>query len=463
MIKNDNILDELFRSKLDDFEQVPPSYVWMKIQEKQKAGKKKRKLHAIRIGGIAAAVLLAFLLGWQLQEHRLQLTERPVVAEQEQPENPAPVQAQQEKAEPARHVTEKPVIMNENSSSLVYSSKKENRMAHADPGQKAQKAAEMPAFVQSLNLLTMADAKIETPEFITELKSKGSNNRENKTELTEKDLFMIEMNKQFQEKNTDMKDHKSWSVGALVSPVYSVNKSSYDASYASNMSRPGEKDHINIGGGISVEYQTGKRWSIQSGLHYSRVDQSSGASGNSQSMIMNDQLGYTFFNNKVQMESSGKLLMNASAGVIEIEKLPASVRVSSSLESTEGSNELLLTSDDFEQRFEYIEIPLLVRYRLIDRTWNMHLLGGFSANMLVGNNVYMKNESGDFHIGKTKDMKSLNYSASFGFGLGYHLTDKIQLHIEPQLKYYLRSLSNNPDVTFEPYSIGIYTGVSYRF
>ena len=80
-----------------------------------------------------------------------------------------------------------------------------------------------------------------------------------------------------------------------------------------------------------------------------------------------------------------------------------------------------------------------------------------------GNDVFIKNDGGDSYVGKTKDMSRLNYSAGFGFGMGYRLTDKLQLNIEPQLKYYLRSLNNNPDVKFKPYSIGIYTGVSYRF
>jgi hypothetical protein len=155
--------------------------------------------------------------------------------------------------------------------------------------------------------------------------------------------------------------------------------------------------------------------------------------------------------------------MNGSAGVIGIEKLPASVRISSLMESYAGNNELLLNSDDFEQRFEYIEVPLFVRYKLIDKNWDMDMLGGFSANMLVGNGVYLNNGSENSYVGKTKDMSRLNYSASMGFGMGYQLTNKIELRVEPQIKYYLKSLSNNPDVHFKPYSIGIYTGVSYRF
>jgi len=461
MTKKDNILEDLFRWKLDDFGQVPPSYVWMRIQEKQQAGKRKRVLHRMRAGGIAAAVLLAFLLGWLFQENWQELPDKPLVAEQEkQDDHVPPAQVQQEKAGPAKDITPSPSISEENTASV---SPEPVEKATGNTGINLHYTDRTTASEQSLELLVMADAHIEVPGLYADLKGKALADDRKRFQLTEKELLMVEINKQFQEKTTDKRSDKSWRVGALVAPAYSVNRSSYDAAYASNMSRPGEKQHVSLGGGISVEYKTGKRWSIQSGLLYSQVDQSSGSDGNSLAMSANDQLEFTFFNNKVRMESSGNLLMNASAGVIEIENLPASVRVSSLLESTAGSNELLLTSDEFEQSFEYIEIPLLVRYQLADRVWNVHMLGGFSTNILVGNNVYLKNGNGDSHIGKTKDMNHLNYSATLGVGLGYQLTNKIQLHVEPRLKYYLQSLSNNPDVNFKPYSIGIYTGVSYQF
>jgi hypothetical protein len=455
MINKDDILDELFRSKLDDFEQVPPSYVWMKIREKQKEGKRRRTLYAMRIGGIAAAVLLAFLLGWQLQEHRELLKESPVVAERDQPEDQ--VHEQQQPKENRSSSVQEPATSEKRQASL----KKKNAMVKAENKQEIQDLAEVPAYQQPSAFLAMTNVKIETPGVIRELKSK----RENELKLTEEDRKIIEMNKRYYGTIPDAKEDKSWSIGAQVSPAYSVNQGSYHATYASNMSGPGERQSLALGGGISVRYEVGKRWSVQSGLQYNRLNQSSGSSGNREDTMFSpskDQLGYTYYNNKVHREPTGQMVMNGSAGVIEIERLPSSVRVSASLEST-AESQMLLTSDDFEQRFGYIEVPLLVRYKLIDKTWNMHMLGGFSANMLVGNEVFINDGDGHSYVGKTKDMSRMNYSTSIGFGMGYRLTDKIQLNIEPQLKYYLRSLNDNPDVHFQPYSIGIYTGVSYRF
>ena len=250
-----------------------------------------------------------------------------------------------------------------------------------------QNQRDVPAPNQSLAFLAMANVKIETPEVIRELKRKRADDRKDEPILTEEDRMIIEMNQRFQARIPDAKRDNSWSIGAQVSPAYSVNNASYNETYASNMSRPGEKQSINLGGGISVKYEKGKRWSVQSGLQYNRLNQSTGSSGSRQSDVMNapsnTELGYTYFNNKVHREPTGQLVMNGSAGVIEIEQLPSSVRVSASLESTEG-NQLLLTSDDFEQHFEYLEVPLFVRYNLIDSDWKMYMLGGFSANMLVG-------------------------------------------------------------------------------
>ncbi|MGE4586754.1 MAG: outer membrane beta-barrel protein, partial [Mangrovibacterium sp.] len=227
------------------------------------------------------------------------------------------------------------------------------------------------------------------------------------------------------------------------------------------MSRPGNKQHLEAGGGLQVEYHAGKRWSIHSGLLYSRLGQSSGSAGNNRTLA-SDQPAVSYFNNKVYLESPGRLSMNASAGVIEMNRLPDNAPVFSPMESGSGSS-LLVAGDSFDQRFEYLEIPLLVGFRLTDRHWNVHFLGGFSANFLLGNQVYLNNGNGSTLVGKTRDMAVLNYAAILGMGMKYRLSRRICFQLEPRLKYYLESLSNNPDVSFKPYSVGIHTGISYRF
>jgi len=50
-----------------------------------------------------------------------------------------------------------------------------------------------------------------------------------------------------------------------------------------------------------------------------------------------------------------------------------------------------------------------------------------------------------------------------GMGFKYGLSRRISLNVEPRIKYYLNSLNSNSSVTYKPYTIGVFTGLSYEF
>jgi hypothetical protein len=41
--------------------------------------------------------------------------------------------------------------------------------------------------------------------------------------------------------------------------------------------------------------------------------------------------------------------------------------------------------------------------------------------------------------------------------------DKINIRIEPSIKYYLNELNSSSPIESHPYSIGFYTGINYSF
>ena len=100
---------------------------------------------------------------------------------------------------------------------------------------------------------------------------------------------------------------------------------------------------------------------------------------------------------------------------------------------------------------------------MIDSKIDVNLLGGFSSNVLVSNNAYLENSLGRERIGETRDMNKVSYSTTFGVGFGYGISNRISMHLEPQVKYFLGSLNSNSELSFKPYTIGIYTGLSYKF
>jgi hypothetical protein len=118
---------------------------------------------------------------------------------------------------------------------------------------------------------------------------------------------------------------------------------------------------------------------------------------------------------------------------------------------------------EISQSFEYIEIPLLISYKVVDRIIDFQLLGGVSTNLLVGNNVFAEFDGQSINLGKTDDIYKLNYSSVVGFGIEYGFSDQLSFSIEPTFKYYLNSFTSGTRLHVHPFSFGLFSGVSYKF
>jgi hypothetical protein len=124
---------------------------------------------------------------------------------------------------------------------------------------------------------------------------------------------------------------------------------------------------------------------------------------------------------------------------------------------------MMVPNGEFSQVFEFMEIPVLVRYRLIDGRFGIELITGLSTSVLVGNNAYIDNKYGTQNIGKTLDISTFNLAGNAGLAANYALGDHFSVAIEPRFSYYLNSINQNSQVEFRPYRIGIFTGLTYNF
>jgi len=106
---------------------------------------------------------------------------------------------------------------------------------------------------------------------------------------------------------------------------------------------------------------------------------------------------------------------------------------------------------------------MILRYKLIDRKLGFNLLGGMSTNFLVGSNVYFQEDGTKEKIGKTTDIKTVNYSSIIGFGVDYAISKRLNINFEPTFRYYLNSINISSSINSHPYSMGIFTGISYYF
>jgi len=81
MLNENKNIDQIFRGKLGDYEKSPPTFVWTNIKEKLDIHRKVRHIAMLKIVGTAAAIVLAFLAGWQLTlpTHRVTVQKNSIV------------------------------------------------------------------------------------------------------------------------------------------------------------------------------------------------------------------------------------------------------------------------------------------------------------------------------------------------------------------------------------------------
>ncbi len=456
MMKEDKYIDQIFHDKLADYEKNPPAFVWDNIEAKL-SGEKHRKLFIYwRVAGVAAALLIAFVASWQFIKDS-DIT--PEMMAEKTTQQPVQNEITVTKSKNSSFVaTETPVfaeLTNEAiEKTIITQAKATSENAKAEPSKTTTQKIEKQGFIESLQ------AVLKSQEL-------GAKNLAEKDPLMEKVLFsaeelrIIEENKTLLAMNTSTADQQRWMVGAAISPVYSVSQSSQSDQYAKKMATPESNNNLNMAGGLSFEYKTQKKWSFQSGVYYNKLEQASSSSARTV-YTENSKYGLTSYFSTPVSENKGKMEMNSVAGVIQINNLPSSVQMEGTLDR-ELTSSAILSDANFNQNFEYLEIPLFVKYQLVDSKVGVQVLSGVSTNILVGNNVYLQDNSGRNKIGKTDGMVDFNYSGVFGLGLNYSLTSNLFLNIEPRFKYYFNSLNEDSDLSYKPYTFGIYTGISYSF
>lgn len=470
-MKKDKNIDELFRSKLQNYEQEPPAYLLENILAGAAGARRKRKIVFWRITGVAAALLLAFVAGWQFNSRNEIGTEPQVVVRQQS----APESA----IETAPETETLPVAPENIQLATATESSKKNKTSTKSfrktlVSEKTKLMAEALPVASNDETILLKPLKSLFGLLKQDLASANSLQQKNTVDLKDEypeksiDQQIIEHNRQLTMTRTENTRKGRWLVGAQVAPEYNVSRSSHSEVYASNM-LSSTSNPVDLGGGISVEFKKGKRWSLQSGVYYSGIGQSSGNSAYpNRNLVSSDystEHGKEYFNAPVNIDSkSSKMMMNSAAGVIEFSGVPSGIVLGTNLEDKSlASNAVVVSDARFIQNFEYIEIPLYLRYTILDSRFDVEMLGGFSSNILVGNNTYMESNSGKSHIGSTQNMESLNYSGTLGIGFKYGLSKRFYLNVEPRIKYYLNSLNTNSAVTYKPYSVGVFTGLSYEF
>ena len=251
-----------------------------------------------------------------------------------------------------------------------------------------------------------------------------------------------------------------WEVKGQVAPVYSYRTiSSVPSGIRRSDFNDAESPLLAYSGGISVAYMLSGRLSIQTGLIYSQMGQSINNVTPVTNMYAAVSSNNSYTKNFVRT-STGSVTV-ASNMKSEVNTTYASYFNAESQPSV--SNSASSPKYRLIERIDYLELPLIVRYKVIDRKLNLYMLSGMSANVLVGNNVFVDNGSELVKSGSTLMARPVNYSGTVGFGLGYHINKNLLFSLEPSFKYFLQSYTTSSQIDSNPYALGLFSGIVYRF
>ncbi|MEC3964040.1 hypothetical protein [Flagellimonas halotolerans] len=478
-------LEQLFKESFQDFQEVPDKKVWNSIEASLDKKKQKKRVIPIwwSLGGVAAALAILLLAinpfaeepkeeqiitdleniavpdeTGNSEEKRSKGFNSPVTTSEKQGDGLANTSDSEDLEEGNHQTTDNG--LHKNKVSAIAENVASTNSKTNDPAGKTQ--AKNNGLIESEALSSEKDGAEKNSAIAMNgdegqrrtTQTDGDNTQvaqhtEEKAEAEKKSIYdAIEEQKEIEEAVAENKTGK-WSVGPSLAPVYFDaigDGSPVGADFSSN-SKSGK---FNLSYGLTVAYEVGKKLKIRSGVH---------------------RVNYGYNTNDVVFSST---LRAASANrIANIDYNPNSESIIvQSRESAKNApainskevlfNEAPSLDGKMVQQLGYIEVPLEVNYAVLDKKLGVDLIGGVSSLFLVDNSVLLESNELVTEMGEANNINALNFSANVGMGLNYKFTPKVRFNIEPVLKYQLNTFSNVSG-NFKPYSIGIYSGISFKF
>lgn len=435
-------IDRLFQEKLENFETTPNPEIWEAIESKLQKKKKRRIVPFWWYSGIAGVLIIGMLFFYNKDKKEPIRTfdEVPVIVEEKKEE-------QKEINFKDIPQIDKDTIQTE----LVYKETNDLEILENKKRRRNKKQLkplnEDAAIVLAKEKVSkdskkglLSDKKIALKKIFSEKEKEeiiAHNDSVFKKE-TKKD-FLAEVSK-LENIKEEKEIEKKWSVTPTIAILNSNSfskTSPLDKSFASNTN--GDNS---VAYGVRINYKISNKWSLQTGFFKRNLDFST----NNLSVISNVS-GSNLKNLNYNSEVSFILINN---------EFSSDAAILSGVNVTEKNVNL-------KQTFGYIEIPIELKYTLIEKQkFNTKLVSGFSTLFLKNNDILLETENITRSVGKATNLNKINFSGNLGIDFNYSLNSKLNLNITPMFKIQMNTFSNTAN-GFQPYTIGIYSGLSYKF
>ncbi len=512
---NKKKLDKLFQDKFSDFEEKPNEKVWKSIEASLDKKKRNRILPLWwQLGGIAAVLLIGFILFNPFASSNKTDT---IITDVEQSDakidaakvDPSEELMPQKDTQDAIEVTvedEKPSDSGENTEKVANTTEKaieendakstklinnahrfEKGLRSEDEGlaeyddsdvnktKEKKPSAQMDIITGNVDKTTVAmidvrfkdedaektpenklDRSVNTKDAVVTKRTKQNTiadtdkNEQEKLDDNSKGKSIFEEIENQEEKSVTEKSVRKWSAGPSIAPVY-FNAIGEGSPVHSIFAPNAKSGNVNLSYGLSVAYEVSSKLKIRSGIH--RVD-------------------YGYDTNDIEFSSSLAASTNGqinsinyaanSKNLVVTSKSNSSANLDVQNSAIDVSAQNSARDGVMSQQLGYLEIPLELNYALIDKKFGVNIIGGVSSLFLMDNSVALTSGELTTEMGEANNVNSTNFSTNIGLGVNYKFSSKVQLNVEPIFKYQLNTFSETAG-NFRPYSIGVYSGLSFKF
>ncbi|MFD0977183.1 outer membrane beta-barrel protein [Salinimicrobium gaetbulicola] len=416
-------IDRLFQEKFKDFEATPNEAIWRNISAKLQEKERRRPIVApiwSRVAGIAAVLAIIFLIGeWMFPVSNTSLIASEDLEETFDKTNLSIAD---------NSTSEIPAESNETNATPVFEKKK-------------TKASEVPSEVKVIPLKTPVQRENISSSEKTIASTKTSEGPSKKETLqNKKSLFDAITEPEIEVAEGGSKGN--FEVSTHAAPIYYGNFGNGNF-LGSQFSQNSKESEITYSYGINIAYSISDKVKIRSGVN--KVSMSYNTSNIAYNAIVGPAASNAIALNEdpgVEVNSKGNLTKQPLSNTTK----DAIGRMNSGL---------------LNQKMGFIEVPVELEYNLIDKRFELNLIGGASTLFLDENKISV-NDGNISAVGKANNLNQVSFSTNIGLGLDYNLSEKFKLNMEPMLKYQFNTF-NSQSSGNQPYYLGIYSGFSFKF
>jgi len=393
-------IDRLFQENLKDFEVSPPSKAWNSIEKQLAKSSGKRHIPIwVKISSIAALFALLFSVGTIYFLPSNNLTKNLLQKNTELPEV-----SKEQNSGTKKTIATKVSAKNKTEINSGYKLKNNTDFANLntilEENNENSSGDNSTVAQKTLNRYYLADG-MNLP-----LENAKSN------EVSPKDFLNGKL-----------------TVATIFAPIY-INSFGNGSGIDSQFKENPTSGNSSYSYGVKVAYKLNNKFSVQSGVN----------------LI---SLGYT----------TDGVYVTPGVSVIGFSNLSSNPILSKSenLSSKEYDN-----SGSLNQVFGYVEIPVEIKYNVVNGKFGVNLVGGFSTLLLNKDEVFLETNDFSQSLGSSNNLRSVNFSGNIGLDVDYSIHKNLFINVSPMFKVQTNSFSKNSG-SLQPYYLGIYTGLNYKF